>query len=90
MTAEQIATMAVPATREEAVAALVEHDVAKWGEEEREASQRTRGDLSLGLALNALANIAELDATKNKALRKAANAALKNKSDRKVLAQGRD
>lgn len=43
-------------TREAAINALVERDVAKWGEEEREAAARARSKLSHGLALNALAH----------------------------------
>lgn len=43
-------------TREEAVAKLVELDVAKWGESERESSARTNGKMSHGLALNRLAH----------------------------------
>ena len=44
-------------TRDEAIAKLVAHDVAKWGEEEREASCRLRGKLSHGLAINTLAHL---------------------------------
>ena len=43
-------------TREQAIAALVERDVAKWGEAERAASERLRGRLSHGRALNSLAH----------------------------------
>ena len=43
-------------TREDAINALVERDVAKWGEEERDASTHLRAKLSHGLALNALAH----------------------------------
>lgn len=42
-------------TRQMAVDALVELDVARWGESEREASRRQRQLLTHGLALNALA-----------------------------------
>lgn len=42
-------------TKDEAIAALVERDVARWGEAEREASRRLRGQLSHGRALNTLA-----------------------------------
>ena len=42
-------------TRQQAIAALIEKDVAKWGESEREASQKQRAKLTHGLALNALA-----------------------------------
>lgn len=43
-------------TRDEAIVALVERDVARWGESERAASQRRRGALSHGRAINALAH----------------------------------
>lgn len=43
-------------TREEAIAKLVELDVAKWGEGERAASQRCRSCLTHGLALMSLAH----------------------------------
>lgn len=43
-------------TREEAISRLVELDVAKWGESEREASRKTHAELSHGLALNTLAH----------------------------------
>lgn len=43
-------------TREQTIAKLVELDVAKWGEAEREASARLRGALSHGRALNTLAH----------------------------------
>ena len=43
-------------TREQAIAALVEQDVARWGEAERIASQHAHGKRTLGLALNELAN----------------------------------
>lgn len=43
-------------TRDEAIAALVEKDVAKWGESERDASLAMRKQLSHGQALNSLAH----------------------------------
>lgn len=43
-------------SREWAIAELVERDVARWGEGEREAAQRMRGRLSHGRALNSLAH----------------------------------
>ena len=43
-------------SREEAIAKLVDLDVAKWGEAERAASQRMRSRLSHGRALNTLAH----------------------------------
>lgn len=50
----------VPATREAAIAALVETDVARWGESERAASARLHANRTLGLALTELATRAEL------------------------------
>jgi len=50
----------MPMTREQAINALVNQDVAKWGEGERAASERLHGKRTLGLALNELANRAEL------------------------------
>lgn len=44
-------------TREEAIQRLIEHDVAKWGEGEREASRLMHERRTHGLALNALAYI---------------------------------
>jgi len=41
-------------TREEAIQALVAHDVARWGEGERDAARRMHGKLSHGLAVNAM------------------------------------
>lgn len=80
--------MSIPTTREEAIVAVVESDVAQWGEGEREGSKRMNAKLSLGLALNTLASRAELArAPEAKELRKAANAAL-TKEDRKVLRTG--
>lgn len=54
----------IPATHDDAIAALVALDCARWGEHEREASERlyrrhTRG--SYGLALNSLARRPEYD-----------------------------
>ena len=56
-------TIPIPASREEAIAALVELDVARWGEQEREASRRLHaGNLrTYGRALNALARRSEYD-----------------------------
>lgn len=69
-------TTTIPQTRESAIAALVEQDVTRWGEAEREASQRQHGTRSYGRALNALANRAELADAPDPALRAAADAAL--------------
>jgi hypothetical protein len=54
----------IPSTYDEAIAALVELDVARWGELERIASEKLhrqnfRG--SYGLALNSLAHRSEYD-----------------------------
>ena len=43
-------------TREDAIAALVERDVARWGESERAASLAMRSKLTHGRALNTLAH----------------------------------
>lgn len=77
----------IPATREEAIAALVESDVAKWGEEEREASRQMHSGKTYGLALNELASRAELAGAADKALRAAAKAAL-TKADWAWLRRG--
>jgi hypothetical protein len=74
-------------TREQAIDALVEQDVAKWGEAERDASRRLHGGQSLGLALNALAARAILADAPDAALSAAAKAAL-TKADRAVLRKG--
>ncbi len=42
-------------TREQAIDALVERDVARWGESERAASRDLRSVLTHGLALHSLA-----------------------------------
>lgn len=69
-------TTTIPATREQAIAALVESDVLKWGEAERADSQRQHAARSYGLALNELANRAELAGQPDTALRAAAARAL--------------
>jgi hypothetical protein len=51
----------IPETRQQAIAMLVEHDVARWGEGEREASQRLHAFRSYGLAINEMANRAKLN-----------------------------
>lgn len=53
----------IPATREEAIAAIVEMDVAKWGEAEREPSRQlnSANHPTYGLALNSLAHRPEHD-----------------------------
>jgi hypothetical protein len=56
--------------------ALVDLDVAKWGDSEREASRRHHAGRTVGLAVNELANralFAEMEAQAN-ALRKIAKA----------------
>ena len=77
----------VPSTREEAIAALVEQDVLRWGEGEREASRSLHIHRSYGLALNLLANRAELADAPDAALRAAAMAALTD-ADWRWLNQG--
>jgi hypothetical protein len=51
-------------TREQAIAALVERDVAKWGDSERAASERRWSDSSHGAALNSLGSALLLDGEK--------------------------
>ena len=76
-------------TREEAIEALVELDVAKWGAEERDASRRLHRDRSRGRALNALAHRPEYDYGANApaGLKAAAKAALTD-SDHAELRKG--
>lgn len=72
-------------TRAEAVARLIEQDVARWGESERAASARLHAKLTRGRAINALANRAELSGDPDAAqLRAEADAAL-TASDRAEL-----
>ncbi len=80
-------TTQIPRNLEEAVALLVEQDVAKWGESEREASRRLHSRRTYGLALNTLAARAELADQPNPELRAAADAALTD-DDWRVLRQG--
>lgn len=77
----------IPRTQEEAINALVESDVAKWGESERDASRRMHAKRTYGLALNELANRAELAGAPDAELRKAAKAALTS-DDRAELRKG--
>lgn len=80
-------TTTVPATREAAIATLVDQDCAKWGEAERAASQRTHQNRTIGLAINELANRAELLGSPDADLRTAANNALTD-ADWRILRQG--
>lgn len=50
----------IPTTKAEAIAALVESDVERWGESQRNAAQAMHDKNSFGLALNSLAARAEL------------------------------
>lgn len=77
----------IPATREEAIALLVEQDVLRWGEGEREASKEHHASRSYGRALNELANRAELAGLPQPDLRRAAYAELSS-SDWLDLEQG--
>lgn len=79
--------MPVPQTHDEAIAALVESDVERWGEAERDASRRMHAGTTYGLALNALAARAEMAGRPDPALRAAADAALTG-ADWRVLRQG--
>lgn len=85
----RIITTKIPATREDAIALLVELDCARWGEGEREDSRMLHAGLSHGLAMNALANRAELGWgdgvwTPPAGLRAAADAAM-TPSDKRFL-----
>lgn len=53
----------IPRNREEAISAMVDLDVARWGEAERAASERLHRENypTFGLALNALAHRPEYD-----------------------------
>jgi len=73
--------------RDEAIAKLVEQDVARWGESERAASLRMHSSRTLGLALNELANRAELRGAPDPELRRAAKEAL-TAADHDWLRQG--
>ena len=67
----------IPTDRASAIQAIVEQDVTKWGESEREASYRIHKAKTYGLALNTLAcRAAEAGRPAAKELRMAANAAL--------------
>jgi hypothetical protein len=80
---------ASPQTLEAAISILVDQDVAKWGEAEREASQQQHSQRSYGLALNELANRAFMaDSAGAADLAKAAKKAL-TRSDRAVLRAAR-
>lgn len=72
-------------TRDEAVNALVERDVTRWGEAERAAAVRVRSALSHGLALNALAYY-HLDAIDAQLARVAES--VMTADDRRVLRSG--
>jgi len=85
--ARAIKRMAVPVTLVDAIAALVQSDVDRWGESEREHSVRIHSTRTYGLALNELANRAELAERPNAELRKAAKRALTS-ADRAFLRSG--
>jgi hypothetical protein len=79
-------------TRDEAIAMLVDLDVAKWGEGEREASRRSHASRSHGRAVNEVANRWMLSGdpaleAKGEALAKAAKKLLTS-SDISDLRQG--
>lgn len=78
----------LPLSRESAIAALVEMEVARWGEQERAAAEAHHGGQTYGLALNAIVSRAEawLE-TEFPAARKAARAAL-TPDDRAELRKG--
>lgn len=76
-------------TRAEAIRLLVNQDVAKWGEEERQASLEMRSGESHGLLLNALGANAEMDGDMTTARRYYAEArVVMTGKDRRVLRNG--
>jgi hypothetical protein len=87
LAAEMLRAGLVPDTLGLAVAMLVAQDVVRWGESQRDASRRGHAKRTMGLALNELANRAELADAPNKALRAAAKAAL-SRADHALLRQG--
>ena len=82
--------MTIPATYEDAIAALVALDVARWGEGERAASERLhrRNSPTLGLALNTLAHRPEHDYGDTAPDLVAAAKAALTEADRDVLRHG--
>lgn len=74
-------------TRNEAIAALIDQDIARWGEAERPYIEQLHNGRTLGLALNELANRAEMAGSPDRALRAAARAAL-TAADKAVLRKG--
>lgn len=74
-------------TYEDALAELVEQDVARWGEGERAASRKLHSKRSYGRALNELAARAELADAPSRELREAAEAMLTD-ADWRELRQG--
>jgi hypothetical protein len=88
-----LSAVGLPTTREGAIAAIVESDVARWGEAEREASRRAHSRRSLSLALNELANRADLDGWEAAPIRgtalagalRKASVALRSASDDRAL-----
>jgi hypothetical protein len=78
--------------RDLAILRLVEQDVARWGESERDASFRGHSRLTLGAALNELANRAELAGAPDdevRALRREADAAITRKDVARWAANAR-
>lgn len=77
-------------TRDEAIKILVDGDVAKWGESEREASEQAHGRRSHGLAVNEVVArriLAGDESKETKALAKFAKSIL-TAADKAVLRQG--
>jgi hypothetical protein len=77
----------IPVNHTEAVAALVESDVARWGESERQASLEMRRKQSYGLLLNELAGQAQLAGEPCAELWRAAQSAL-TRADWRILKGG--
>ncbi len=77
----------IPTTKAEAIAALVEADVAKWGESQRNAAIQLHSKTTFGLALNSLGARAELAGQPCKALYAAAKTVM-TPSDWRVIRSG--
>lgn len=86
---EYLSTVDVPSTYEQAIAALVEYDVLRWGEDERGPSRYLRSSSckTIGLAINALWAQAEIAGVRRPDLEAVARASL-TRADWKSLRQG--
>lgn len=77
---------AIPQTRDEAIAAMVESDVAKWGESERAAAVEMYSARSYGMLMTELASRATLAGDKKTAAAlKAAAKGQMTRADRSTI-----